>query len=246
MPEFQRTVLGRDHATKYYQALTDRFAVQTYRRDVIDFLDLGTRLVETGRFTERLVGKGQAPTYDLSGKYLDLWEKTADGRLLLVTQTWNYDHQVEQGEALRFADVPAVVAAFQRRTPVTDNISLELAALGYLIEATVTLHDAPVFSRLYADDAILLPNYGPLCQGRKEIDAYVAEHFHRQLSVFEKLDIRNDRIDALDGYVIEYASHVASWKNSGWSGVNSGKNLRIWRREPDHSLKIIVQLGTYD
>ena len=64
--------------------------------------------------------------------------------------------------------------------------------------------------------------------------------------MFEKLDIRNDRIDEFDDVIVEYASHVANWRNGDSSGVNTGKNLRIWRRGPDHGLKIVLQIGSYD
>ncbi len=68
----------------------------------------------------------------------------------------------------------------------------------------------------------------------------------KELPVFEELDIRNDRIDNLGTFVIEYASHIASWKNGDSSGVGLGKNIRIWRREADHSLKLFRAIGMYD
>jgi ketosteroid isomerase-like protein len=219
--------------------------VPACRREVIDVLDLGARVVEAGRFTARYARKSDGQKYELIGKYVDLWAKAADGSLSLITQAWNYDQGVPIGDELRFAEVPAITAAFQPRVPVTTNGRLELAALGLLIEKAVIQHDDLLFVRCYADDAIMLPNYGPACRGRAEIDAYAAPHF-QHFSVFEKLDIRNDRVDEFDGIIVEYASHVANWRRGDSSGVNTGKNLRIWRRQPDHSLKIIVQIGAYD
>ena len=245
MAEFQRTVVGRTDAFSYYRAFAGRFEVQAYRRDVIDLLDLGTGWIESGTFVMKLTLKGGGRTYELNGKYLDLWEKAANGKLGLQAQAWNYDQSVEIGDDLRFTDVPAFVAAFHGRVPVTTDVRFELAAMGRLIEVAVTQHDAPLFSRFYADDAVLLPNYSVACRGRQEIDAYVVDHF-QHLQVFEKLDIRNDRVEEWDGYVIECARHLASWKNGDSSGVSIGKNLRIWRREPNHSLKIVRQIGSYD
>jgi len=245
MIEMQPTVVGRANALLYYCSLGGRFSVPAYRRQIIEVLDLGSRVVEAGRFTARYMRKSDGQAYDLIGKYVDLWAKAADGGLSLVTQGWNYDQGIPIGEELRFAEVPSLVAAFQARTPLTTSARLEIAAMGLLIEKAVVQHDASLFSKCYADDAILLPNYGPAYRGRAEIDPYAVDHF-AHLPVFEKLDIRNDRVDELEGFVVEYASHVANWKNGDASGVNTGKNLRIWRREPNHSLKIIVQLGAYD
>jgi len=124
-------------------------------------------------------------------------------------------------------------------------VSFELAALGLLHELAVQQHNATLWSRLYADDAILLANNGGLVVGRKAVDDYIAAHCP-QLPVFEKLDLRTDRIEELGDYVFEYASQVANWRRGDSSGVSTGKNLRIWRREPDHALKIVLAVGAYD
>lgn len=66
------------------------------------------------------------------------------------------------------------------------------------------------------------------------------------MPIFEKLDIRNDRIDDLGKYVIEYASHIAVIRNGDYSGVGTGKDIRIWRREAGGSLKIFRHMAMYD
>ena len=64
--------------------------------------------------------------------------------------------------------------------------------------------------------------------------------------MFEKLDIRNDRVDDLNDFVIEYASHIAIVRNGDWSGVFTGKDLAIWRRTKNGSLKIFRHIAMYD
>jgi len=245
MPEFQRTIQGRDSAAAYYRAFAARFAVTVYQRTPLREFDLGSHLVVTGTFTQKLQRRSDGKEYELNGKYLDLWRKPAGAEPVLVTQAWNYDRWFDAGDDFRFADVRAFTAAQQPRVPADSNPRLELAAFCQLIGVAVTQHDGPVFARLFADDAVLLPNFDVVHAGRQAIDAWVATHF-KELPVFEHLDIRNDRVDVLDGYLIEYASHVSSWKNGDSSGMNTGKNLRIWRREPDHALKLIAQIGAYD
>lgn len=245
MPEFQRTIQGRDHAAAYYRAFAARFAVTAYQRTPLREFDLGSHLVAMGTFTQKLQRRSDGKEYELNGKYLDLWRQKAGGNLELVTQAWNYDRWFDAGDDFRFTEVRAFTAAQRPRVPADSNPRLELAALCQLIGVAVTQHDGPVFARLFADDAVLLPNFDVVHAGRQAIDTWVATHF-KELPVFEHLDIRNDRVDVLDGYLIEYASHVSSWKNGDASGMNTGKNLRIWRREPDHALKLIVQIGAYD
>jgi hypothetical protein len=66
------------------------------------------------------------------------------------------------------------------------------------------------------------------------------------MPIFEKLDVRNDRIDDLGNYVIEYASHIAIIRSGDFSGVSTGKDLAIWRREPNGALKIFRHITMYD
>ena len=245
MPEFQKTVLGKANATEYDRAFAARFAVKEFRRDVMDVLDLGSRLVESGTFHLEMTLKSNGQSRELTGKYLDIWEKSEGGTPLLVTSAWNHNRAIEFSDELRFVEVPAVQMALQARVPVRDRISLELTAFNRLLETSIIQHDGGVWSLFYADDAVLLANYSPMHVGKKAVDAYIEEHV-KQLPIFEKLDIRTDRIENLGRYVIEYASHVANWRNGDSSGVSTGKNIRIWRRDSDGSLRIIRQIGMYD
>lgn len=245
MPEFQKTVLGKANATAYDRAFAARFAVHEFRRDATEVLDLGSRLVELGTFHVKMTLKRNGQTRELTGKYLDIWDKSEGREPLLVTSAWNHDRAIEFSDDLRFPEVPAVQMALQARLPVHDRIGFELAAFNRLLESAIIQHDGGLWAQVYAEDVVLLANYSPMHVGKKAVDAYIEEHV-KGLPIFEKLDIRNDRIEQLGTYVIEYASHVANWRNGDSSGVSTGKNLRIWRKDSDGSLRIIRQIGMYD
>ncbi len=245
MPAYQKTVLGKSDAMTYHQAFLRRFSVHAYDRQAIEAIDLGQRVMEIGRFTMTLGAKGSAEAHTLTGKYMDLWEKSATGRLLLNTAAWNYDQPADIAEQLRFAEVPSIHMALQARAPVSAGISLELAALSKLQESAITQHDGNTWALFFADDAIQLSNHGPFVSGRKALDEYMAEHA-KALAVFEKLDLRTDRIDDLGQYVIEYASGVAIWRRNEYSGVSLGKNIRIWRRADHGALQIWRAISMYD
>jgi hypothetical protein len=51
MCEYNRTFLGKATASSYYKAFLSRFEVQDYTRQEIEVLDLGSRVIELGRFT---------------------------------------------------------------------------------------------------------------------------------------------------------------------------------------------------
>jgi ketosteroid isomerase-like protein len=245
MPEFQKTIMGKSNAELYHKAFLSRFDIKKYSRDKIEILDLGTRVVELGSFTMNITLKSTNQQYELKGKYQNIWEKSGDGKLSLITEAWNYSHQVDIYEQLRFAEVPSVNIALEPHLPINSNISFELAALNRLLEVTITQHDAKTWSRFYTDDAMYIYSANPIYEGRKAVDEFLEKHTSG-LPIFEKLDIRNDRIDDLGDFVIEYASHVANWKNGESSGVNTGKDIRIWKRGADCSLKIFRSMAMYD
>ena len=245
LPAYQKTVLGKADAAHYYQAFLKRFVVSAYDRQPIEAADLGQRVIEIGRFTMTVLVRGSTEAHALTGKYMDLWEKSATGKLALNTAAWNHDEYPKIADQLRFADVPSVHMALQARVPVAAGISLELAAIQKLQESTILQHDGKTWALFYADDAILLANHGRVVSGRKALDEYTAEHAHA-LPVFEKLDLRTHRIDDLRDYVIEYASGIANWRMGESSGVSLGKNILVWRRESGGTLKIWRSISMYD
>jgi ketosteroid isomerase-like protein len=242
MPEYHGTLMGAAKARAYFTAFFDRFDVQGYERERLRVFDLGARVMDVGRF--RMKVTSATGTHDLAGKYAEVWRNT-NGQLSLLAQTWNFDNYAASTGEFRFPDVPGVRIAFEPHVAVQDALSFELAALNKLQEGAIREKDAHIWSQFYADDALLLVNHGRELVGRRAIDAYLKEHTSG-MPVYEKLDIRHDEIDPSGAYVIDYASHVAIWRNAASSGVNTGKNIRLWRRESQGGLKMIAQIGTYD
>jgi ketosteroid isomerase-like protein len=245
MPAYQKTVLGKTDAGTYYGAFLERFTVSAYERRPIETVDLGERVMENGRFSMTLATKGAQDTHTFTGKYMDLWKKSGPGKLLLDTAAWNHDEASTIAEQLRFAEVPSVHMALQARLPVRAGTSLQLAALGRLQESSIIEHDGKTWALFYADDAVLLANHGPVVAGRKALDEYTIAHASA-LPVFEKLDLRTDRIDDLGKYVVEYATGIAIWRANEHSGVSLGKNIRVWRRDDDGTLQIWRAISMYD
>lgn len=246
MPPFQETIFGQANAVLYHNAFFERFKVASYERKEVEIIDLGSQVIEVGVFSMQLSLISSSEIFDIAGKYLNIWKKASDGKLFLITDAWNFDQYYEKLHShLKFKDIPSVTTAFQPNVLINSNLKFELAALNKLLHYAVSAHDAAVWSQFYTDDSMLLANYVPLLKGKKAVDEYIKAHT-AALPIFENLDIRNDRVDDLGNYIIEYASHIASCKNGDWSGVSTGKNIRIWRREPDHSLKLFRSITMYD
>lgn len=245
MVESQRTMIDRKPVMAYYTALLNRFAVKSYARAELEILDLGSQVVEYGQFEMRLVQKTTGKQYDLKGKYQTIWQKHGNDSLVVITEGWNYDHWVDMGNLLRFPDIPVVDVALRPHLPVNSPIRFELAALNRLMEKTISEHDAALWAQFYSDECVLYAQFHSFCKGRQTITRYIEQHI-KELPIFEKLDVRNDRVDDLGQFVIEYASHIANWRNGESSGIGLGKDLRIWRREKNGSLKIYRHMSMYD
>ncbi len=245
MPEYHGTLFGRTEAERYFRAFSGRLNVVRYERVAVRTWNLGERLIEIGRFVQTCVRRDDGRARELEGKYADVWSRSEGGEWEVIATTWNYSRWPEFADELRFSEVAGVRIAMEAHVAVKGGLSFELAALNRLQERAIVEKDHRVWSQFYADDAVLLPNHDTVREGRSEIDEYLESHVGH-MPVYEKLDIRNDRIDDLGEWVIDYASHVAIWRNGEASGVNTGKNIRIWRREPRGGLKMVCQAGTYD
>jgi ketosteroid isomerase-like protein len=245
MPEYSMTIVTQSNATRYYQSFHAAFDVTAFSMTSSEVLDMGSYIVDWGTFSMKVNHRATNKQYSLPGKYMDLWRKDATGKISIVCQAWNYTQRIDISEELKFSNVPVRNVALSARSPVVDRISFELAGLNELMESIVIQHDARLWKMFYTDDANFLYSNSPVYLGRQAIDEFLDEHV-RGLPVFEKLDIRNDEIIDLGAYVIEYASHTAFVRGENWSGAGTGKDLRIWRREADCSLKIFRHIGMYD
>jgi len=245
MPEFSMSVITKANSIKYYEAFHKHLDVTSFSRTESEILDLIEYMAEWGTFTMKVTHRTTNRAHDLPGKYMDVWKKDGSGKLSLVSQAWNYNQSIDFADQLRFVEVPTRNVALSAYSPVVDRISFELAGLNKLMEATVIQHDAQRWKMFYDDDGNFLYSNSPAYQGRKALDGFIDEHV-RGLPTFEKLDIRNDQIIDLGAYVIEYASHTAFVRGGNWSGTGTGKDLRIWRRGSDCSLKIYRHIAMYD
>ncbi|UZR97564.1 nuclear transport factor 2 family protein [Chondrinema litorale] len=245
MPEFQKTIFSGEDAQAYFNAFAERFELEEYNREKIEILDLGKRVVELGNFTMKLKLKSNRKTYDLVGKYEQFWSKADGGKLSLITEAWNYNHAIEISEQLKFNEVPSTNVALQAHVTINDPISFELAALNKLMEEAIIKHDSKLWAQFYSDEGMFIYSFNPIYKGRKALDDFLEKHT-AEMPIFEKLDIRNDQIDDLGEFVIEYASHTAIVKSGDYSGINTGKDLRIWRREGNGHLKIFRAMAMYD
>jgi hypothetical protein len=245
MPEYSMTVMTQSESARYYEAFHKHFDVTAFNRIPSETLDMGTRIAEWGLFNMTIVHRESNKTYEVPGKYMDIWSNDASGKMLLLTQAWNYNRPIDFADKLKFTEVRTTNIALSAHSPTTDAVSFELAGMNELMESTIIQHDARQWKMFYSDDGNFLYSNTPVSLGRDALDKFLDEHV-ATLPIFEKLDIRNDQVVNLGNYIIEYASHTAFVRGENWSGTGTGKDIRIWKRGSDCSLKIFRHIGMYD
>ncbi|MBW1297747.1 DUF4440 domain-containing protein [Aquimarina litoralis] len=244
MPAFQKTLLGKDNALIYHKAFFDRFEIIAYERKNFETLDLGPQLCVLGEFKMKVRLKEGTKVEELNGKYMNIWKKEK-GDVSLISEIWNYNHHTDLTDQLKFDTIPGTVLAYQGHLPINNNIRFEIASINHFTEEFIAHRDHMLWMQLYAEDAIALFSYKPVFKDRNMLDQFIKDHV-AELPIFEKLDIRNNYINDLGEYVVNYASHIANWRNNEYSGISTGKGIKIWRRAANGTLKIVRQISTYD
>jgi len=246
MPPFQKTMKGVTAVGSYYQAISNRFIIAKLQFKSLRILPFDTLVVDQGTFELVVQPRGGTMQQTITGNYLHLWSTRNSNKPQLLTDAWNVKQLPFDNELFRFRELPTVDVALMPHVPVNDDVSFELAALNRMMEATVSQHDAIAWTLFYANDACFLASDGQYYSGKDAIRKYLVDHA-AGMPVFEKLDIRNDQIDDLgNGYIIEYASHIANWRFDEHSGIGLGKDFRIWKRQANGTLKIVTHIGSYD
>lgn len=245
MPEYQANLIKKEKIENYYSLLTKRFNIKAYDREITEIIDLDKRVIEIGNFkaTYNLIEKDTS--LNLNGTYLNIWEQAKNGELKVLVESWNYRHDVKNKEIFTFLELGKSSWNDSYLKIDTTSTAFELAGLNELMTKTVSSHNPQLWTQFFTTDAKYIYSHTPVQVGINAINHHLIDHC-KYLPKFDKLLIGNNRIEILNGYVIEYASHYVDWSFGETKGISTGKDIRIWKRMPDCSLKIYRQIAMYD
>jgi ketosteroid isomerase-like protein len=245
MPEYQASLITKEKIETYYNLLTKRFNINAYKKEIIEIIDLDSRIIEIGNFTTTYSLIEKDTSLNLNGSYLNVWERTKNGKLKVLVESWNYRHDVKNRELFTFSELGKSSWNDSYLKIDTTSIAFELAGLNELMTKTVSSHNPQLWTQFFTTDAKYIYSHTPVQEGINAINQHLIEHC-KYLPKFDKLLIGNNRIEILNGYIIEYASHYVDWSFGETKGISTGKDIRIWKRMPDCSLKIYRQIAMYD
>lgn len=242
MPDYQPALHGTGEIEAYQRALLARRRVTRYEQVPGDTIDLGDAAVETGSFTIawRLA---DGSTQEERGKYANVWAVEPGGGVKLKADIWGYFRPLPDPSAF-FVAMPESAPA---PGPVDPKLAEELNAKSAAMATAVRAHDPAPQIAMYTDDAIFMP----FAMEPKAGIAAIREHLTTYVNAgrgaaFDSVEVWNTGFERHGGWVIEYPKFRVRWRAGDQSGVAKGGGVRLWRREPDGSLKLHRQIGTHD
>lgn len=239
MVDYQRPLYGPSQAGLYYAMLGEREKLTTFAHTPAEYLALEGDVLERGTFRAGFAIGVTAR----DGRYMHLWRRQADGSFRLKAELWGYASRIEDPAPYRLAAVlPAGIAA----PPGDPGLAAELGRIHAAEARAVQTHDIARIDT-FAPDAVFVPYADSAKVGIAVIRPYMTDYIAQgRGAAFDSVRTWNLGFEQRGAYVIEYPKFEVAWRSGANSGTVSGGGLRIWRREPDCSLKTIRQMGTHD
>ena len=128
-----------------------------------------------------------------------------------------------------------------------DALIAELDAIGQKMERAMVDSDFETMLSYYAEDAVLLPNWGQKVVGKEAIRKKMESDRESGLS-FESFTGKTEEAWECDGKVYAVGSYALSLTLPGMGRpiADKGKFIGVWRRSSDGTLEIIYDIWNTD
>jgi ketosteroid isomerase-like protein len=243
MADYQPRLYGPAEALRFYEMLARSQDVARFVQQPVDLIAIGDDVVERGTFEIAFEPRGGGAEQSHPGRYVHLWRRQADGTYKLKAEAWGYAGPVADPASHTLGGLPAAGVASAGSDPA---VAAELDALNAAEAQAVRDHDT-ARTEIYTPDAVLIP----FADTPKVGIAAIREHLTRYIdegagATFDSVRVWNEGYEVHGPYVIEYPKFEVVWRAGADSGTVSGAGLHLWRREPDCSLKRLLNIGTHD
>jgi ketosteroid isomerase-like protein len=241
MPEYHLTLFGKKAIAQYLQGWMDSARVDSYSRQTYDITKAGGYLVETGTFSNKFSLQKKAVDYE--GKYLNIWKIKHDGSLQLISEITGATKNIERSDLpLSTLQIPDTSILTK---PAVNATTLAIQSLDDQVAALVVQRRGKDFAKYYTDNAIYMPYFMPMQIGKTAIDAYYREHEDPNTGI-DAVHIGSTRIIDTGNYVLVDAYYKVDWRGGSAHGTVTGKNISVWKRDPDGLLLLFRQMAVHD
>lgn len=244
MPEYQVTLTGIDEIEHFYSVIFRRQNIQMFQRTADEFIDLGKTIIEIGTFKKEYIDEVDT-LITQNGKYWKIWSLQPDAGFKLKGEAFGFFHHVKDP---RLLTVELKVSKGEKKflDPV-NKMPFELCAYNALMEKSVKMRDGVMRSAFFTDDGSFMPFAHPTVAGIDEIKPYLITYNSGGNVTIDSVSVYTIHCEYIHDIVLEYYKFSAVWRSApSDSGKTEGKGIRIWKRQPDMSLRIFREIGTHN
>lgn len=245
MPDYQPMLRGIDEISIFYKEIFQRQKIKQFHRRTEEVISLGkTTLAEIGTFKKEYSELETDSILTLNGKYCYIWNILPNGSLKIKGEIFGFFHPIQKPGNF--------VVGLQTHLGESDihkenEIPIELRAYNALMEKYVKNGEGALRCQFFTDDGKFMPFSHPTLTGMNELKPYLIAYDTRGVDFrFDLLSVYTYDYEYFDEYVLEYPKFKVKWSTPDASGVAEGKNIRIWKRQGDKSLKLYLEISTHN
>lgn len=238
MPEYQPTLTGISEISAYYKEIFSRQKAKTIQRNIEEVIKLGDTYVEIGTFKKTYTDAA----INLSGKYYNVWGILPSGTPKLKGECYGYfSPQAKPDVFVVKMDGQQPATAFS----IDKQVPLDLKAYNALIADGVRRRDGAGRAEIFTDDARVMPHADSTRAGMARIKPYLIAYNSGKVTI-DSITVATYHQEGFGKYILEYTKFSVDFTLPQSKGHMSGKGIRIWIRQPDHSLRLFREIGTHN
>lgn len=242
LPEFQLMLVGKDRIKVFYKEIFQRQSVEFLKSDTLEIIDLGNTLMEIGSFEKRYSDNGS--DQQQRGKYFRIWEVDTDGDYKIKAETFGFFHPIENPE--RLVVEMGLTQPDESDILIQKEIPFELKAYNALMEKGVRTRNGNLRADFFAEDGLFMPFAHEPVAGMKNLRPYLLDYSSGGQVNIDSISCYTYDYQYFDGYLLEYAMFKVKWSTPDNEGRTEGNGIRLWKRMPDHSLRLYRESGTHN
>jgi ketosteroid isomerase-like protein len=245
MHDYQPMLRGINEVGSYYKEIFTRQSIKSFHRITDEVISLDkTTLAEIGTFKKEYSAPETDSILTVNGKYCYIWKIQPDGGLKIKGEIAGFFHAVKNPESF-VVRLPTHLA--EPGIHKENEVPIELRAYNALMEKYVKNGEGALRSQFFTADGKFMPFSHRTLTGMDELKPYLIAYDTRGADFkFDLLSVYTYEYEYFDEYVLEYPKFKVKWSTPNASGTAEGKNIRIWKRQADRSLKLYLEISTHN
>jgi len=179
-----------------------------------------------------------------NGKYCNIWEAKKDGSFKIKGESFGFFHPIKNPEEL--------IVQMNKVQPDESDVYLqkeipfELKAYNALMEKGVRTRDGNLRAEFFTQDGSFSPFADSTVTGIENLKPYLVAYSNMGVVNIDSIMCYTYEFEDFGDHMIEYAMFKVKWSVPNFSGKTEGKGIRLWKRQPDNSLRLHREIGTHN